>query len=407
MLKNKTCRICGHNKFRKVIDFGKSPLVNSLLTKEELSLPEQTFPLVVKQCKNCFMVQIVDNIDSHKIYRDIDYLYFSSDMPGLSKYFQEYALDLRERFVRENDLVIEIGSNDGLMLDMMRGPAKLLGIDPSSNVVVRALSRGITTLSDFFSHRLSKSIAREFGKAKLIYGNNCIAHLDDIHDLMRGIKELLRDDGVFVVECNYWGAMVSNTNYSLIYHDHFSYFTVKDWIRIAELYNMKVFDAIVTPAQGGSLRVFLTNDLSKQSTQSLNTWLDNEERDKLASPKTCKRYSQNALTAASNLKKLLSIIKDSGKKIAGYGAAAKGLSALKLADIDGSLVDYFVDDSPAKQGKYTPVTHIPVISREQAQDRLPDYFFITAPNYEKVIIEKESLFKARGGQFITIDCRVI
>lgn len=405
MRKVKKCRICGGKKFKEVLNMGNNPLVNSLVDKEDLDKKEFVYPLIVEQCQDCFLVQIVNPIESDEIYRKVDYLYFSSDMPKLKEYFEEYANDVKDRFLMPHDFVVEIGSNDGLMLGMFKDTYRVLGIDPASNCVVRSLKNRVPALSDGFSYRIARSIAREFGKAKVIYGNNCIAHINDLHGVMKGVKELLTDDGVFIVECNYWGGMVKNKNYSLIYHDHFSYFSVKNWMDMAEIYGMKVFDAIVTPAQGGSLRIFMSND-ARDETVRCRTLIQEEKDTKLASYETCVKYEKECKQEAKQLNRTISMLNGEGKKIAGYGAAAKGFSILKLAEIDERHLDYFVDDSPAKQDKYTPVSHIPVISREKAKDKLPDYFFITAPNYKDVIIEKE---KALGytGKFITDKSEII
>lgn len=217
----KVCRMCGGKKFSEVIDFGENPLVNSLIYHEDLDKKEETYPLVVKRCKECSLVQVVDNIDSHKIYKDVDYLFFSSDMPTLKEYFENMAEEIKKRFLAQNDLVVEIGSNDGVFLQHFKDGYRILGVDPATNVVLRALKKQIPTVPLFFSERIAKQIHNEFGPAKVIAGSNCIAHLDDLHELMRGVKALLSTEGVFIVECNYWGGMVSNTNYSLIYHDHF------------------------------------------------------------------------------------------------------------------------------------------------------------------------------------------
>lgn len=402
---SRVCRMCGHKRFKKVINFGRNALVNSLV--EDITQKEKTYPLVVRQCQNCWLVQITDPIDSNKIYRNEDYLYFSGDMPNLSSYFGEYAQDLKDRFLDKGDLVVEIGSNDGTMLEYFKKEYRALGVDPASNVVVRALKRGIATISDFFSERLAKSIVREIGKAKLIYGNNCIAHLNDLHDLMKGVKVLLDDKGVFVVECNYWGGMVKNKNYSLIYHDHFSYFTLLTWISFLKGYDMEVFDAVVTPAQGGSLRLFASLMGKYEATERFKTLLTEELSSNLNSYDTCKKYKKEVLEEAQKLGDLVRGLKSQGKKIAGYGAAAKGFSVLKLAKINEKQIDYFVDDSPAKQNKYTPINHIPVISRTEAEKQLPDYFFITAPNYTQIIIEKEQKFHDNGGKFITAYSEII
>ena len=396
---NKTCRMCTGTKFKVVIDLKHHPLVNSLVSKSGLGNKDLTFPLVVKQCEKCSLVQLVDLIDAEEIYRKVDYLYFSSDMPGLDKYFQPYAAEVRRRFLKDGDLVVEIGSNDGIMLKMFQARNRVLGIDPSTNVALRALKRGIPTVPVFFSESLAHKIAHEWGKAKVVIGNNCIAHLNDVRDLVRGVKALLAADGTFIVECNYWGGMVKNTNYSLIYHDHYSYFSLKAWQSFAPKFGLRVFDAVVTPAQGGSLRLFICTD-RRPETKRLKTLQLEEKETALNTYASSLRYRDNVLAQAQALRRTVLDLKKAGKSIAGYGAAAKGMTILKCSGIGAKILDYFVDDSPAKQGWFSPVDHIPIISRQAAQKRLPDYFIILAPNYAEVIISKEKAFMRQGGRFI-------
>lgn len=383
---------------------GNNALVNSLISKEDLDKKEETYPLEVVRCECCSLVQLKQPIDSNKIYKDVDYLYFSSDMPGLSDYFKEYAEELKDRFLMPGDFVVEIGSNDGIMLEHFVDKCKIFGVDPSTNVVLRALKRGVPTLPLFFNERVAKQIAFEWGKAKVMYGNNCIAHIDDLDTVMKGVQALLTDDGVFVVECNYWGGMVKNKNYALVYHDHFSYFSLKNWASIAHKYGMEVFDAVVTPAQGGSLRVFMGKSAkgAQDMTKRCLHLIHEEVTTRLNTKEVAVQYGKDCIEEAKKLYEVVSGLKKEGKTIAGYGAAAKGFSVLKLAGIDEKQIDYFVDDSPAKQGKYTPVSHIPVVARNDRPD--PDYFFITAPNYADTIMKKEKDFK---GKFILCDSSIV
>ena len=399
-IKNKTCRMCSSNKFETVVNLGNHPLVNSLITKKNLKKKDPVFPLHVKQCKSCKLVQLVEVIDANEIYKNVEYLYFSSDMPNLDKYFRPYANELQKRFLtKKNELVVEIGSNDGIMLQFFKKSNKILGVDPSTNVVLRALKKGITTVPDFFTKKLSQQIKNEWGQAKIIYGNNCIAHLNDVRDLIEGVDVLLKDDGVFIIECNYWGGMVDNINYSLIYHDHFSYFSIEVWNKFLKKYKMNIFDATVTPAQGGSLRLFISKN-KRTKTKRLNDLLKKEKITGLNTYKKSLEYRANVNRISNKLRKIVEDIKKKGLTVAGYGAAAKGLTILKCSKLGKKHISYFVDDSPAKQGFYTPVDHIPIISRKEANKKLPDYFIILAPNYSDVIIEKESAFIKKGGKFI-------
>ena len=405
MIKNKTCRMCNGTAFKTVINFGANALVNGLVEKKYLKDKNPVFPLVVKRCQRCSLVQIKDIVNSDAIYRDIDYVYFSGDMPGLSDYFGAFADDMKKRFLSSGDFVAEIGSNDGLMLGKFQDQ-RVLGIDPSTNVAVRALKHNVPTISDFFTERLARTIKQEFGEAALVYGNNCLAHLNDLRDVMAGVSLLLKEGGIFAVECNYWGEMVKTRNYALIYHDHYSYYSLKNWVDFAKRYGMNVFDGVVTSAQGGTLRVFMKKGKAEMTSRCRSLY-DEEIKTKLNTQASADAYRRGVLAEAKKLSRLVSGLKKEGKRIACYGAAAKGFSVLKLAHIDQRHIDYFIDDSPAKQGKYTPVTHIPIISRDQAQKRLPDYFIITAPNHAAYIIGKEDAFRASGGKFITADSQVM
>lgn len=400
IIKNKTvrqrvCRICSNNKFKTVIDYGENPLVNSLLKKEELG-QEKTYPLVVEQCQKCFLVQIVNPISSKKIYQDQDYLYYTGDMPQESQYMRSFdglIADI-ERMTKSGDFMVEIGSNDGTVLGKFK-ERKLLGVDPATNVVVRALARGIPTLVAEFNERTAGNIVKEFGPAKVVGGANCLAHIDDIHSVLKGVKVLLAKDGIFWAECNYWVGMVKEKHYALIYHDHYSYFTLKNWVDLAKMHGLEVFDAYVTEAQGEGLSLRLYAGYNKKPTKRFLSLLA-EDR-KYNNYQVAERYRRDVLNEA---KKLGSLVKSLKGTIAGYGAAAKGFSILKLSGLDGRHIKFLVDDSPVKQGKYSPVTHIPIISRKEAEKKLPDYFVILAPNYAKVIVEKESDFRAKGGRFI-------
>ncbi len=408
-IKKRECRLCGGSEFKEVINFGYNPLVNALLDKKDLKKKEKTYPLVVEQCQDCRLVQIVEPVKASKVYQDQDYLYYTGDMPQNSQYMMSFNSLVKsiEDFSAPNDLIVEIGSNDGTVIKKITD-RRLLGVDPATNVVIRALAKGVPTLSAFFNKHNAELIKQEFGQAKVVGGANCLAHIDDIHGILDGVEILLKDDGIFWVECNYWGGMVKSNHYALIYHDHYSYFTLKNWVDLLVNHGIKVFDAMITEAQGDnlSLRLFASKSEFYEATPRFKELLASEEESKLASYETCVKYREGILAEAQKLHDLIQVKRSSNNHIAGYGAAAKGFSVLKLANIDGSHIDYFVDDSPAKQGKYTPVTHIPVVSR-QSLTKMPDIFFITAPNYENVIVEKEKEFLANGGHFITIDGRII
>jgi len=409
-MKTKRCRMCKSSNVIPFLNMGEQPLVNSLLTKEELKSPEESYKLVVSYCNDCGLVQIVNPIVATKIYQDVDYLYFSSDMPGLRDYFSQYIKESVQKYLISDNLVVEIGSNDGILLNILQHDYKIhnpgyrvLGVDPATNVVLRALKRGIPTIPAFFTENVAKKIEKEWGKAKVIIGNNCIAHLNDLDDLMKGVDKLLAKDGVFIVEANYWGGMVDNTNYSLIYHDHFSYFTFSVWNRFLGKFGFKLIDAIVTPAQGGSMRMTIAREDYEANITGLHrvdAWLTREVDTDLCSLKTCKKFAKSVKQSAKKLNKLVKQIVDDGGTIAGYGAAAKGFTILNMSELGQDDLICCIDDSPAKQDMYVPLNHIPILSREKAEKLDFDYIIILPWNYRDTIMNKEVDFKNRGGKFI-------
>lgn len=410
--KVRACRICNGTKFETVLNMGPAPLVNSLLDKAATKKKDATYPLVVVRCTKCSLAQLSTVVDSHKIYRDQDYLYYTGDMPQQSQYiraFDSLVREVHDVHTKKDDLIVEIGSNDGTILAKWQGDRRVVGVDPSTNVVVRALAHGIPTVCAPFDKNVARNIKQEFGPAKVVGGANCLAHIDDIHSVMEGVTTLLADDGVFWAEVNYWGGMVQHRHYALVYLDHYSYFSLKNWVDLARAHDLEVFDAFVTEAQGDglSLRLFASRNKKHSKTARFLALQKEEQQSKLNSAKAAKEYGVGCKAEAAKLYKLVAELKKKGARIAGYGAAAKGFSILQLAGITEKHIEYFVDDSPAKQGKYTPVTHIPVIARKDAEKRLPDYFFITAPNYADVIMEKEKAFRARGGKFILADSRIV
>ena len=327
-------------------------------------------------------------------------MYFSTDVPGLKDYFAEYATDLFERFIEQDDLVIEIASNDGILLDFVREKADVLGIDAAPNAVLKALKKGIPTFPSLFNAKTAELVNREFKSAKVVMANNCIAHVDDLDDFMTGVQMLLAEDGVFIFETGYWGTMIKTANYEQIYHDHFSYYSVGVWQEYSKKFGLKVFDAVVTPAQDNcAVRVFLSRD-DRPKTERLKAI----EADELASGantyEQSTKYQAEVHQAWENLKETLVGLKAGGSRIAAYGASAKGGTIARAADIGSDLIEFYVDDAPGKHGLFTPIYHVPIISREEARANEPDYFLILAVNYAENIMAKEKAFHEAGGKFI-------
>ena len=394
--------MCGCQNFTEVLDLGTHSLVNSYLRKEDLDKKEILYPLVVHRCNDCSLIQMLNVVDPVEIYTLGNYLYFSTDVPGLNLYFEEYAEDVRNRFINgKDDLIVEIACNDGILLEQLKNDANILGVDAAPNAVLKALKKGIPAFPALFNGNVAKLIVKEYGQADVLMANNCIAHVDDLNNFMEGINLLLSDDGVFIFETGYWGNMVNSANYEQIYHDHYCYFSVEVWRNYAKKFNLQVFDAVVTPAQDNcAVRVFLCRNGKRNQTERLEAIIKRETEEETNTLEKSLEYQNQVKKAWANLKTVLNNIKNKGDSIAAYGASAKGGTIARAADLGGGLIDYYVDDSTAKHGLYTPIYHIPIISRNEAEENIPDYFLILAVNYAQNIMAKENKFKEDGGKFI-------
>lgn len=403
MISRNDCRMCGSKKIKDVLHLGRHSLVNSYLRRDEIGKKKELLlPLKISHCISCGLIQLLKTVDPKKIYSGGKYLYFSKDVPGLSQYYKKYADYIKKKFIRKNDLVIEIASNDGILLQHLKGKTKVLGIDAAPNAVLRALKFNIPTFPSLFNLETAKLVCNEFGKANLLMANQCIAHVDNLRDFMDGVNLLLdKKKGVFIFETGYWGNMVKRTIYEQIYHDHFSYFSLKVWENFSKKYNLKIFDAEVTPAQDNcSIRVFFSRNKKVKKTTRLIELLNEETKIKLNSLLTSKNFSKQVKNSWKNLRDCLIKLKSKKQTIVAYGASAKAGTISTCAKIDSKLVDFFIDDSPSKQGMFTPIFHIPILSRKKAFAKKIDYILILAVNYADIIMKKEKKFHQNGGKFI-------
>lgn len=375
-------------------------LANSFLTAEDLKKPELKFPLRVLFCEDCGLSQLGEVVNPDILFKN--YVYFSSGMPkNFSEHFRNYAEDVEGRFIKSRDeLVVEIGSNDGVLLGAFKDGARILGIDPALNVSKIANENGIETIADYFSENLARQIAEKYGRAKIIMSNNVIMHIDDHHDLMKGIKSLLTDDGVFVFEAPYMRDMFDNLTFDTIYHEHLSYLTVKPFIKLFSQFGMKIIDIKEMPVHGVSLRVYAAKAGAHPVNPFVAEYIRAEENLGFDKYETYLELADRIKKLKDKINATLLGIKKSGKRIAGYGAPAKGNTLLNYFDIGPEILDYVTESLPSKIGTFTPGTHIPVVNVEDARKNPPDYFLLLAWNYKDVILEKERGFRENGGKFI-------
>ena len=391
--KNSNCRVCRHSNLQKVISLGSMPPANAFLKKEELDAKEQSFPLEVYFCKSCGFVQLVDIVDPELLFRN--YVYVSSTSPVFVQHFRELAgKTINKLNLQKNSLVVDIGSNDGILLRPFKELGmKVLGIDPAKKIAEMATKSGIETLPVFFDAKVAGEIAKTRGRAKVITATSVFSHVDNLDEFTNGVKELLDDDGIFIIEVYYLKDLLEKKLFDTIYHEHLSYFTLKAMLNLMERLEMEVFDADKTDTHGGSLRVFIQKKNGPhKKAESVKTLLREEEKAKLHELSTYTKFAEKIERNKEALNNLLKSLKSDGKRIAGYGAPAKGNTLLNYFRIGTGLVEYIVDDSSWKQGLYTPGMHIPVVSLEHLNKNKPDYILILAWNFADSIINKISDF---------------
>ncbi len=396
---NTKCRMCKGEQLVKILDFGEMPLANAFLKKEDLGKPEQKYPLRVFFCKECGLSQLIDVVRPEVLFRN--YVYFSSGMPVLPQHFKDYAEDIAKNFTANNDFVVEIGSNDGLLLNAIKALGKrVLGVDPAINIAKIANERGVPTLADFFCEKTAKQIAKAHGQANAIIGNNVVAHIDDHHDLMRGIKTLLRDDGAFIFEAPYIIDMFENLAFDTIYHEHLSYLSILPLAKLFDKFGMEIFDVKTFPVQGNSLRVYVGNTGKHKISGNVSKFFAKEKEMGLDNVDVYFSLAKKIEQMKADVVELLKELKKQGKKIAGYGAPAKGNTLLNYFGIDSGILDYATEELPSKIGSYTPGTRIPIVHISDARKNPPDYFLLLAWNYKDAVLAKEKAFRDAGGKFI-------
>ena len=399
------CKICRAQSLVKFISFGKMPVANAFLKKEDLEKPEFKYDMEVGFCENCKMVQMINIVPYDKyIVPDktgkTNYAFFSSTSKAMEEHFAEVAKEIEERFLNPNSTVLEIGSNDGIFLKAFK-KNRVLGIEPSMNTAEIAQKQGIETITEFFSEPLAKRIATFRGRVKAIFSANVILNIIDLHDLVRGVNHLLEDDGVLVFEDPYIVDILEKTSYDQIYDEHIWYFSLTSLKNLLEMHGFEIFDGARQEVHGGSMRVYACRNGRRKKTERLSMLLEEERRKNIDKMVPYIDFAKNVEESKAELSKLLRELKSKGEKIVGYAAASKGTIVLNYCDIGKETLDYISDSTPFKQGLYSPGKHIPIVSPEYFHnDKSTDYVLLGAWNHAKEIMGKEQEFIKRGGKFI-------
>jgi methylation protein EvaC len=395
----KKCLIC-ENEIRPFIYFGQMPIANGFLRPSEYG-NERRFDLRVGHCEKCSMVQLLDLVDPGALFHE-NYAYFSSISERMAKHFAEFAEDVRRRYLGGKDpFVVEIGSNDGIMLqNFARVKMRHLGVEPSKNVADAARMKGINTISEFFNDVTAKKILDQYGPADAILGANVICHIPDFHSLAKGLKVLLAEKGVFVFEEPYLGDIIEKASYDQIYDEHVFYFCVGSLSKFFAMHDMEIIDVMPQETHGGSMRYVVARKGARTVSPAVGMFLSSEKRQGLDKPETYREFTKRVNASRDKLMNLLRDLKHKGKTVFGYGATSKSTTVTNFCGITPDLVHCITDTTPGKIGMNSPGAHIPIVPYSRFRDTPPDYALLFAWNHGGEIMAKEKDFMSRGGKFI-------
>jgi hypothetical protein len=395
------CRFCDAPLDSVFVDLGMSPLCETFLTGDQLNHMEPFYPLRVYVCEQCWLVQLEEYVTPEDIFGF--YPYFSSFSDSWLRHAERYAREAIERFGLTNgNLVVELGSNDGYLLQFFVGAGiPVLGIEPAKNVAEEAVKKGIPTRAVFFGKDTAGSLREEGIRADLIVGNNVLAQVPDLNSFVAGIKILLAEEGAVTIEYPHLMRLVEENQFDTIYHEHFSYFSLSVTARIAGAHGLEVFDVEELPSHGGSLRVFFQHAEGIRSIEpAVKDLLEREEAAGLGGPDYYARFSANVEAVKRRLLAFLIDAKRRGKTVVGYGAPGKGNTLLNYCGIRSDFLDFTVDRNPLKQGRFLPGTHIPIRPPEALEEARPDYVLILPWNLKNEIAEQLKGIRSWGGQFV-------
>ena len=393
------CLVCKFN-IQPFISFGQMPVANGFLKEEEFA-GEFFSELEVGFCLRCYAAQLTRLLDPERLYHD-DYLYYSSTSTGMVRHFRKFAIEATSDFLQVDDpFVVEIGSNDGIMLqNFAQAGVRHLGVEPSKKVAQEAIRNGVATRHSFFDLKVAADIVEQQGQADLIYSANVISHISDIHTVISGLGKLLKDSGVFILEDPYLGDIVQKTTFDQFYDEHVFYFCASSLSNLLAQHSMEIISVAPQSVHGGSMRYVIAKQGARPVRQEVMQLMGQEVSIGLNQEETFHTLKERIYATKGSLTDLLNDLKQAGKRVVGYGATAKSTPLTNFSGIGPDLLEYITDTTPEKQGRYSPGTHIPVVSHERFCEDYPEYALLLAWNHQDEILAKETDFIKQGGKFI-------
>jgi SAM-dependent methyltransferase len=396
------CRFCGAALERTFVDLGMSPLCEMYPSASDLKRGEIYYPLHAYSCERCLLVQLEQYESAENIFSD--YAYFSSYSDSWLKHCENYCDQMTKRLaLSTRSFVVEVASNDGYLLQyFVKRNVPVLGIEPAANVAKVAVENGVPTLVRFFGVEVATELAAEGHSADLVLGNNVLAQVPDLNDFVEGLKILLKPEGVLTLEFPHLLRLIERNEFDTIYHEHFSYFSMLTTVRIMEAHGLSVFDVEELPTHGGSLRVYACRAEAQthEIGASVAKVIAEEERAGLASMEGYQSFALQVKQTKWALVEFLLTAARQGKKVAGYGAPGKSATLLNYCGIGTDLIEYTVDRSPHKQGRFLPGSHIPIYHPDRIRETKPDYVVILPWNLKDEIMEQLQYIREWGGRFV-------
>jgi len=400
MTKN-ICRMCNSQNLENFLDLGYTALADKFLSAEELDYPEIFYPLRVNLCIECGLSQL-DHVVPPELMFNEKYPYDSSTTKTGREHFTSMAITICDKFgIGENSLIIDIGSNAGVLLSAFKSKNMMvLGIEPSTKLANIASSRGIETIQEFFSFSLAKKLVKERGKARVITATNVFAHIDNLMEFVQSVEILLTDDGILSIEAPYFANLIENLEYDTIYHEHLSYLSVKPMVLFFQKFEMDVFDIEFQKIHGGTLRYYICKKGKQKISNNISSYLKSEENQKIHSIQRLRKFAEEVKKQRKHLVGLLIDLKNQGKNLAAISAPAKGNTLLNYCKIDNEILSFVTEKNPIKINTFTPGMHIPVYPDESLLEKKPHYAIILAWNFADEIMQNNKKYQELGGKFI-------